>query len=115
MIEPKNKTNKVKTINDEARLSCKLTTPEMKEHKRTVVQELKKLILETVETEGGFKYRFEGSDKILDLLNGFIKTERQCCDFFVFNLMVSSVEDAAWLELSGPEGTKDFIKQVMEL
>jgi len=105
----------MKTINmEEAKLSCKLPTAELQQRKKTVVDELKHLVLERIETDHGFKYKFEGSDKMLDILNSFIKTERLCCDFFVFNLTVADERNFTWLELSGPEGTKDFITNEIE-
>jgi len=108
------KTKDMKTLMEEAKLSCKLTTPELQQRKKTVIAELKNQVLEKTETEKGFKYKFNGSDKMLDLLNSFIKTERLCCSFFVFNLTVSSDNSFAWLELSGSEGTKDFIRHEIE-
>lgn len=108
------KTKDMKTLMEEAKLSCKLTTPELQQRKKTVIAELKNQVLEKMETEKGFKYKFNGSDKMLDLLNSFIKTERLCCDFFVFNLTASSDTKFTWLELSGPEGTKDFIKHEID-
>ncbi|MES1181259.1 MAG: hypothetical protein ABUL44_00535 [Flavobacterium sp.] len=108
------KTKDMKTLMEEAKLSCKLTTPELQQRKKTVIADLKTQVLEKTETEKGFKYKFNGSDKMLDLLNSFIKTERLCCSFFVFNLTASSDNSFAWLELSGPEGTKDFIKHEIE-
>lgn len=108
------KTKDMKTLMEEAKLSCKLTTPELQLRKKTVIAELKNQVLEKTETEKGFKYKFNGSDKMLDLLNSFIKTERLCCSFFVFNLTVSSDNSFAWLELSGSEGTKDFIRHEIE-
>lgn len=108
------KTKDMKTIIEEAKLSCKLTTPELQQRKKTVIAELKNQVLEKVETDRGFKYKFEGSAKMLDLLNSFIKTERLCCDFFVFTLTASSDTKYSWLELSGPEGTKDFIKHEID-
>lgn len=108
------KTKDMKTLMQEAKLSCKLTTPELQQRRKTVIAELKSQLLEKAETDKGFKYKFEGSDKMLDLLNNFIKTERLCCDFFVFNLTASSDTKFTWLELSGPEGTKDFIKHEID-
>ena len=96
------------------KISCKLTTPEMQQRKNTILMELKHLLLEKTETDKGFRYKFEGTDKMLDLLTNFIKTERLCCDFFVFTLTTSSPSNLVWLELSGPVGTKDFIKLEME-
>ena len=98
----------------EIKLTCKLTTPELQQRKKTVIAELKNQVLEKIETENGFKYKFEGSDKMLDLLGSFIKTERLCCDFFVFALTASGDTTFTWLELSGPEGTKDFIKHEID-
>lgn len=113
-IMAQEKTKDMKTLTEEAKLSCKLTTPELQQRKKTVIAELKNQVLEKTETDKGFKYKFNGSDKMLDLLNSFIKTERLCCSFFVFNLTASSDNSFAWLELSGPEGTKDFIKHEIE-
>ena len=100
----------METLMERAKLTCKLSTPELQQRKKTVVAELKNLMLEKTELQNGFKYKFDGSDKMLDLLNSFIKTERLCCDFFVFNLTATSDNSFAWLELTGPEGVKDFIK-----
>ena len=44
----------------------------------------------------------------------FVKTERASCDFFVFNL-ISGDKSEAWLEITGPKGTKDFIRTELEL
>jgi len=98
---------------DEAKMTCKLTTTELQQRKNTIVAELKSLRLQTMETESGFKYKFDGSDKVLDLLNSFVKTERMCCDFFKFQITVEG--DVSWLELSGPKGAKEFIKLELEL
>jgi hypothetical protein len=69
-------------------ITCKLTTPELLERKRTVIATLKSLVLEKMETRHGMQYRFEGSDHLIDLVSSFIKTERLCCDFFDFGVSV---------------------------
>lgn len=97
-----------------AKLTCKLATPELQERKRTVVKGLKDLIVEKQELANGYRYKFDGSDTTLDLLNTFIKTERLCCDFFEYQLNVSGDGKYCWLELTGPEGVKDFIKYEIE-
>lgn len=92
------------------KLTCKLTTPELQDRKRTVIAELKTLVVERIETVNGVRYKFDGSDKTIDLLTNFIKTERLCCEFFMFQLTIGAEESHTWLELSGPEGTKEFIE-----
>lgn len=95
--------------NKNDRLSCRLTSAELIERKATVIGSLKQLILERQEIHNGFRYRFHGSDEILDLLNNFIKTERLCCEFFNFKITVADRDSQVWLELSGPDGAKEFI------
>lgn len=106
-------TNKAK--NNSAVLTCKLSTPEFQKRKLTVLASLKKQVLERKELTNGYAFRFVGSDKVLDELTEFIRTERECCDFFTFNLSISGDKSEIWLELTGVEGAKDFITQELEL
>jgi hypothetical protein len=94
-------------------VTCKLTTPELQKRKTEVVAALKNSILEKKELDNGFAYKFEGSDKMIEQLTSFIITERMCCDFFTFELTVAD-ESEALLKLTGPEGTKEFIKAELD-
>lgn len=98
----------------EAKLSCKLTTPELRNSKHSAIATLKQLALEKQGTDNGFRYRFDGSDQTLDFLIEFIKTERLCCCFFTFSITVAALETPISLELSGPEGVKDFINNEID-
>ena len=91
-------------------VTCKLTTPELQEREKTVIAEIKILVVKRVETTNGVRYSFNDSDSTIDLLANFIKTERVCCSSFEFNLVVGQSEGFVTLELTGPEGTKDFIE-----
>ncbi|PBQ33927.1 hypothetical protein CNR22_19775 [Sphingobacteriaceae bacterium] len=94
-------------------MACKLTSPELRKRKETVLAELRKAVIERKELVNGYAFKFNCSDQMLDKLNEFIKSERQCCDFFTFNVLTSGEE--VWLELTGEEGVKDFIKTELEL
>jgi len=100
---------------DTTELSCKLTSKELQQRKETVIASLKQQVLETKELQNGFAFRFKSTDKILDELTEFVKSERQCCDFFTFTLIFPGDGSDAWLELTGPEGTKDFISTELGL
>ena len=89
-------------------LTCKLTTPEMQKRKATAIAELKSWVLQTIELNNGFQYKFSATDSVLNALTEFIKSERMCCDFFVFQLTVE--KENAMLSLTGQEGAKEFIK-----
>ena len=65
--------------------------------------------------ENGFAFKFPGTDKVIDELTEFIKTERACCDFFVFGLSISGNKNETWLKLTGPEGTKEMITSELGL
>ena len=95
--------------------TCKLTTPELRERKATVIASLKKQVAERKELENGYAYKFNGSDAVLDELTSFIKTERLCCDFFVFNLSVAGDGSEIWLQITGDKGAKDFVNNEIEL
>lgn len=96
-------------------LSCKLTTPEFRERKETIIASLKQQILEKKALENGVAFRFPGTDNVLDELIAFIKTERECCGFFMFTISVSGNKSEAWLELTGADGVKEFITSELGL
>ena len=99
--------------NNKKAVACKLTSPELQKRKAEIMQELKISVVEKKELPNGFSYKFSGTDAMIRQLTNFIVTERLCCDFFTFQLTVED-ESSAWLSLTGPEGTKDFIKTELE-
>jgi len=105
-LEPKNKATD---------LTCKLTTPELQQRKSTVIESLRKQVIQTKELANDYAFKFTGTDKMVDELTEFIKTERECCDFFTFTLSVKGDKSEIWLEMTGAEGTKDFMKAELEL
>lgn len=106
---------KLNVMNTEKEIACKLTTPELQARKAGALAELRKKILETVETENGYAFRFAGSDETLGELMVFIQAERQCCGFFTFKLGIQDPESPIWLEISGASGAKEFVKEELEL
>jgi hypothetical protein len=101
------------TMEKNTSFTCKLTTPELQQRKATVIAELKSHVLKRNESANGFTYLFEASDENLDKLNSFIKTERLCCDFFTFQLLVAG--EKILLSITGAEGVKEFIKEEVGL
>ena len=88
---------------------------ELRLRKESILQSLKEKVLEKRELKNGYAFRFAGTDEVLDELITFIKSERECCDFFIFNLSVSGDKSEAWLQLTGVEGAKDFVTQELGL
>ena len=104
-----------KAKNSNTVLTCKLMPEELRVRKETVLASLKSKMLDRKELRDGYAFRFPGSDEVVDELVEFIKTERTCCDFFVFNLSVSGDKSEAWLTMTGVEGAKDFITHELGL
>jgi hypothetical protein len=95
--------------------SCKLTPSALRERKETVLDLLKKQVLEKKELENGYTFKFSGSDSLYVQLTDLIRTERICCDFFTFRLEVAGERNFTWLTVTGPPGAKEFIKNEMGL
>ncbi len=93
---------------------CKLTSPELQKRKEVVLQSLREQVIEKHELPNGYSFKFSSEDLMLDELTEFIKTERQCCNFFTFNLIVNGKENFSWLEITGGEGVKEFIVGELE-
>ncbi len=96
-------------------LSCKLMTAELQERKETVLASLGKQVIEKKELENGYAFKFNGSDKMIDEITDFAKTERHCCDFFAFNISISGDTSFLWFEITGPKEAKEFIATELEL
>ena len=103
-----------KAKNNSTDFSCKLTSAEMQKRRETVLESLRKQTLDKKELVNGYAFKFPGTDKMLDELTEFIKTERECCNFFTFNLSIGGDKNEIWLELTGAEGVKEFISTELE-
>jgi len=89
-------------------IACTLTSAALQERRRTVLQKVRSAVVETVELENGYAYSipgewFEEVAKLIDL-------ERQCCPFLTFTMTVAGNNGPIRLELTGPEGTKEFLQ-----
>ena len=91
-------------------LSCKLTSPELQKRKETVLEVIKKEILERKELPDGYSYKFNGNDSIYSQLTDFIRSERMCCDFFTFTLKVQDEKSFIWMDITGPDGVKAILR-----
>ena len=49
--------------------------------------------------------------QVTELAN-LVKLEHQCCPFLKFSITVEPGDGPVWLELTGPEGTKEFLAEV---
>lgn len=95
-------------------VACSLTGPELQERRRQVLRQVGEAVLEVKDLGDGYAYRFPPDEIWITELANLITFERQCCPFLTFNVRVEPGGGPIWLELSGPEGTKDFLNSLFE-
>ena len=95
-------------------IACSLTAPELQARRTKVLQKVRAAALEVKETEDGFTYRFPSDEDLLADLSTLIQLEHQCCPFLKITLIVEAGNGPVWLQLTGPPGTKEFLKSVFE-
>lgn len=109
----KTQQNDIMNVQNGTSMTCKLSTPELIRRKETVIKQLKDNFTRKTELENGYSYLFNGDDQTLDMLTEFIKTERQCCDFFNFNIAVNN-DGTITFSITGNKGAKEFITNELE-
>ena len=90
-------------------IACNLTTAELQERRRTVLDKVRRAVVEVTELEDGYAYSFPSEGDWLRELTGLIDLERQCCPFLRFRLTVEMNGGPICLEMTGPEGAKEFL------
>jgi hypothetical protein len=95
-------------------LSCKLTPAELQKRKADVLSVLKSKIIEKKELKDGYSFKYENSDEMIDMLTEFVKSERQCCDFFNFAISIQN-DGSLWFDLTGPKDAKEIIETELGL
>jgi hypothetical protein len=90
-------------------IACSLTAPELQERRRTVLQRVRRAVLEVKEIEDGYAFIFPSANEWLSEVAGLIDLEQQCCPFLRFRLTVAPNDGPLSLEMTGPAGTKDFL------
>lgn len=91
-------------------IACTLTAPELQARRSTVLQRVRQAVVAVKELEDGYAYTFPSANEWLSEVAGLIDLERQCCPFLRFRLTVEENGGSLLLEMTGPEGTKDFLR-----
>ena len=77
-----------------------------------MLQRVRRAILEVKELEDGYAYIFPSAGEWLSEVADLVELERQCCPFLQFRLTVAPNDGPLSLEMTGPEGTKDFLLSI---
>ena len=63
----------------------------------------------------GARLRFAASTETLQAITQVIDVERQCCQFFRFQLVVEPGQGPLVLDVEGPAGTADFLADLLSI
>ena len=94
---------------------CSLPDGELKERQANLLRKIMERVLETKPLDSGYAFRFAVDDVLLSELVAVINAERKCCAFLKFKLEVFPAEGLVWLEITGPEETKEFLRKALRL
>lgn len=90
--------------------NMKALTPEEQQRHVALLKRLFAIKQEVRELPDGYAFRYAAASVTIQELAEFIANEKLCCPFFDFALRVEREEGPLWLELTGREGVKAFIK-----
>ena len=96
-------------------IACTLNDSELQQRRSGLLARMQDWIQEVKSLDSGYALRFASTNEIMDELTTLIQLERSCCQFLQFNLKVLPEQGPIWLELTGPNGTKEFLEGLFEL
>ena len=94
-------------------IACELTPAELEARRQGLLPGLLAQATERVQLSNGFRWRFAPSTEVLMAAVRTIDAERQCCRFLKFALTVEPDAGDVWLEVTGPDGTTEFLSTLL--
>lgn len=89
-------------------VACTLTEVEMRVRRATILDTVRRGVLDISPLPDGYAYRFETTSEILSQLARLVDLERQCCAFLTFRINVEAGKPIC-LEITGPPEAKAVI------
>lgn len=92
-------------------LTCNISgiPPQEKARYDRLVESLRHAIQERRELPEGYAFQIDTQQIDTSQLVEWVELERKCCRFFGFEIRWEQQDNAVWLNLTGPEGVKEFI------
>ena len=94
-------------------IACSLTHADLEAKRGDLLPGLLRHSSATVETPAGYRYRFDTAPDGLSAIAAAVEGERQCCRFLQFSITLEPNLGPIWVDVSGPEGTKTFLADLL--
>ena len=93
---------------------CTLTDDALRARKSGLLAQIAAIATNMTKVTAGYRLEFSPTSDALTRIAKMIDAERQCCKFLRFELTVEPNLGSMVLELSGPEGTREFLQELFE-
>lgn len=90
-------------------VACTLGPAALEARREGLLADLVRRAEAHAELPDGHTFRFAASGETLALIARAVEAERQCCRFLRFRVTVEPDEGPILVEVTGPEGTRDFL------
>lgn len=90
-----------------------LTSAELREREVTILAQFKSAVIDTEELPNGYAFRVPGDRKWVAIAAEMIAAERECCPFLTFVFVAQPSMGPVIIRVTGPAGTKSFLKTVL--
>jgi len=94
-------------------VACSLSDLELHEREATLLAQFRSAVIETEELPDGYAFRVPGDGKWIVIVAKMIVAERECCPFLTFEFSAQPSMGPVIIRVTGPAGTKDFLKTVL--
>jgi hypothetical protein len=95
---------------DDMPIACRLTSAELCERAATLLAHFRSAVIGTEELRDGYAFRVPGDGKWIAIIAKMIVAERKCCPFLTFEFVAHPSMGPVIVRVTGPAGTKDFLK-----
>ena len=95
-------------------ITCTLTDDALRARRRGVLAEVAAMATNKTKVTAGYRFEFPATSEALTRITAMVEAERQCCRFLRFMLTVEPDLGPIALEITGPQGAKDFLDALFE-
>jgi hypothetical protein len=94
-------------------IACSLSDAALQQREADLLARFRSEFLAIAELASGYALKISGEDRCLQLVADLMQAERECCPFLTFELTAEPAMGPLTLSITGPDGTKDFLKTVL--
>jgi hypothetical protein len=98
---------------DQIPVACCLTNEELRSREATLLTQFKSVLIATEELADGYLFRMPGDKNSLAVAAELMAAERECCPFLRFELAAEPGMGPVSIRMTGPSGTKEFLKSIL--